>query len=161
MSTKSRENRRAPLALSALPPLHLDLPEDGRPWLVCPFCRHWVEVCGLLVQTHHPDGKRCTGSGQPIDFDLTSARHERRRAAARAAERAAAEQPAAPRANPRRPAEPTAPRTRAWLARQDAPRRTQGGRRTEMAAALERAWTQQIVRDPRAVSAARAAAARA
>lgn len=84
MSSASRTNGRPALPISAIPALRLDLPETGSAWLVCPDCRHWVEAVRGLVQTHKPDGSRCAGSAQLLDFDLTPAQHAARRAAARA-----------------------------------------------------------------------------
>jgi hypothetical protein len=84
MSSSSRTNGRPALPVSAIPALRLELPETGSAWLVCPDCRHWVEAVRGLVQTHKPDGRRCPGSAQLLDFDLTPAQHAERRAAARA-----------------------------------------------------------------------------
>ena len=84
MSSASRTNGRPALPISKLPALNLDLPPAGSAWLVCPDCHHWVEVVRGLVQTHSPDGRRCTGSAQTLDFDLSPAQHAARRVAARA-----------------------------------------------------------------------------
>jgi hypothetical protein len=84
MSSSSRTNGRPALPISSLPALDLDLPATGSAWLVCPDCRHWVEVVRGLVQTHSPDGRRCVGSAQRLDFDLTPAQHAVRRVAVRA-----------------------------------------------------------------------------
>lgn len=84
MSSASRTNGRPALPISAIPALRLDLPATGSAWLVCADCRHWVEAVRGLVQTHKPDGRRCAGSAQLLEFDLTPAQHAARRAAARA-----------------------------------------------------------------------------
>lgn len=84
MSSSSRTNGRAALAISTLPPLNLDLPAIGSAWLVCPDCNQWVEVVRGLVQAHKPAGNRCAGSAQRLVFDLTPARHAARRVAVRA-----------------------------------------------------------------------------
>jgi hypothetical protein len=84
MSSASRTNGRPALSISTIPALDLDLPATGSAWLVCPDCGHWVEVVRGLVQTHKPDGLRCAGSAQVLDFDLTPAQHAARRAAVRA-----------------------------------------------------------------------------
>jgi hypothetical protein len=75
LSAASRTNRRPALPLTSLHALDIDLPESGSAWLVCPDCRHWCEIVRGLVQTHKPNGARCPGSGQLIDFDLTPAQH--------------------------------------------------------------------------------------
>ncbi len=75
MSVASRTNGRAPLPLSSLHALDVELPVSGSAWLVCPDCDHWVEVVRGLVQTHRSEGRRCVGSAQRVDFDLTPAQH--------------------------------------------------------------------------------------
>lgn len=83
MSSTSRTNGRPALPISRIPALDLDMPATGSAWLVCPDCLCWVEAVRGLVQTHKPDGVRCTGSAQVLAFDLTAAQHAARRQAAR------------------------------------------------------------------------------
>ena len=82
MSSASRTNGRPPLPLSSLHALNIALPATGSAWLVCPGCEHWCEVVRGLVQTHKPNGARCPGSAQLIEFDLTAAEHAALSAAA-------------------------------------------------------------------------------
>ena len=71
MCSKSRTNRRPPLPISSLSSLDVLLPAQGNAWVVCPDCGYWAEVKRGLVRTHYPDGARCDGSAQVIDFDLS------------------------------------------------------------------------------------------
>jgi hypothetical protein len=148
MSSKSRTNGRPPLPISTLPPLDLDLPATGSAWLICPDCTHLVEVIRGLVCTHKPDGRRCAGSAQKLDFDLTPAQHAARRIAAREAMR-----PENRRYLPAAAARQTTqhPRLTAVIGdgRRPATRRTNARTgqhtverhvRTTMAAAFETAW---------------------
>jgi hypothetical protein len=137
MSAKTRTNGRPILPVSALPALHLDLTNDGRSaWLVCRDCRHWVEVVRGLVQTHRPEGLRCAGSAQKVEFDLTAEQHAARRVAAREYRRAGI----GPRRGPVAVlAEGTKPANRHASVR-SAQLRIEAEPRTAMAAALEDAW---------------------
>ena len=72
-------NNRPSILLSALPALAVDLCDGKKTSIVCRDCRRWVEVNRGLVQVHRVDGVRCEGSKQHVIFDLTPARHERRR----------------------------------------------------------------------------------
>jgi hypothetical protein len=114
---------RPDLALSALPPLEVDLVAGGCAWLVCPDCRRWVEAANNHVQAHASDRRSCPGSARRIVFDLTFARHDARRTAAR---------------NHLRP-QPASRVTCAAMTVQGS-RRPQGAARTTMAAAFETAF---------------------
>jgi len=157
MSSASRSNGRPALAISTLPPLDLDLPAAGSAWLICPDCTHTVEVIRGLVQTHKPDGRRCMGSAQVLDFDLTPAQHAARRIAAREALRPENRRYLPAAATPRPTNRSAAPRT-AVLGdgRRPAVRRTAARTgqhtaeryvRTTMAAAFETAW-EKVARVP-------------
>lgn len=82
MSSASRTNGRPPLPLSSLHALNVALPAAGSAFLVCPVREHWCGVQRGLVQAHKPNGRRCPGSAQVIDFDLTPAQHAALSAAA-------------------------------------------------------------------------------
>lgn len=138
MSSKTRTNGRPALPVSSLPALHLDLAAEGMSaWLVCPDCRHWVEAVRGLVQTHRPEGPRCSGSAQKLDFDLTAEQHAARRAAAREFQRAGIGPRRGPVAVLAEGAEPAARHARARSSQQ----RIETEPRTAMAAALEEAWS--------------------
>jgi len=144
MSSKSRTNRRPALPVSSLPALHLDLTAESKSaWLVCPDCRHWVEAIRGLVQTHKPDGERCVGSAQLLDFDLTPAQHATRRAAAREYQRAGIGPHRGPVAVLSEGPRPAARHASVRSAQQ----RAETKPRPTMAAALEDAW-QKLSRVP-------------
>jgi hypothetical protein len=78
-------NNRPSILLSGLPALAVDLCEGKNTSIVCRDCKRWVEINRGLVQVHRVNGVRCDGSRQHVVFDLTPARHERRRNAAQRA----------------------------------------------------------------------------
>lgn len=138
MSSASRTNGRPALRISTLPALHLELPESGAAWLVCPDCHSCVEVVRGLVQTHKPDGTRCAGSAQRLTFDLTPARHAARRAVAQRE----LETHATRRISPARTLrEGAAPAARLAVTRRDR-RRVEVKARTSMVIAFEAAFEQ-------------------
>lgn len=145
MSSASRTNGRPALPISTLSALDLDLPATGSAWLVCPDCKHWVEAVRGLVATHKPDGRRCSGSAQLLDFDLTPAQHATRRTVVRAqlhTRQAPAPVVRAARAafadGPKRAARRTA--VRCEQDRAEVAARPAVKARTTMAAAFEDAW---------------------
>lgn len=89
-----RLNNRPALAISTLPPHHLDL-RPGAMCLVCPDCTTWCPITGHHGSTpklvpHHtqPAGEpgkiRCTaGSNRRVDIDLTAHAWQQRLAEAR------------------------------------------------------------------------------
>jgi hypothetical protein len=155
MSAASRTNGRPPLPLSALHALDVDLPASGSAWLVCPDCEHWCEVVRGLVQTHKPAGRRCPGSAQRIDFDLTPAQHTALFTAARqwlqAKNRTHPVRPLL-REGQRRDIRRIATRAAGQYAEHQA--------RTTMAAAFEAAW-ENVARTPAAPAVHQIAAQRA
>ena len=154
MSSASRTNGRPALPVSRIPALDLDMPASGSAWLVCPDCDHWVEAVRGLVQTHKPDGRRCTGSAQVLAFDLTPAQHAARRHAARI-HLATPEAPAATIRSHRASFPESARRTarretvHAEQHRAEAAMRPSHRTRTSMAAAFETAW-ERITQTPAA-----------
>lgn len=139
MSSATRTNGRAPLPISSLNPLDLDLPQSGNAWLTCPDCTRSVEVVRGLVQSHKVDDRRCAGSAQRVVFDLTAQQHATRRTAARhQGIRASAAEDAVTMSKARASAVlPTSRRVTRVTA--PAPRLARSAR-TSMAAAFEEAW---------------------
>lgn len=155
MSAATRSNGRPPLPLSSLHALDIDLPASGSAWLVCPDCLHWVEVVRGLVQAHKPAGRRCPGSAQVVDFDLTPAQHTALCTAARQWLQAKG------RTRPARPALREGQRRAVRrIATHAAAQHAEQRARTTMAAAFEAAW-EKLARIPAAPAAHQIAARRA